>query len=491
MSEKNININDGAANDEELDFMLGRKRKQAPYSKEEKPTVMPGAASLGGGKSVGAEKSNKTAGSTRLNSTGGQGDVSFSVIKSADDAFIEADDDSDTDTDDNKEGTIAGHGRDNAASVMLGLLKGVVYISVVVVAGVCLALFVIIPIFNDIFAFDKKEAIKEISIPELATLDDVAEILYENGLISYSKIFKMYAGFIGDNGEYVAGDYTLSTTLSYRQLLTSFKPSKAAEIISITIPEGYTTDEIIDLFVENGIGTKEGFVDVINNYDWSENYNYWFVNELEENGYSDDRYYRLDGYLYPDTYYFYSNSSEVAAIAKLLDNFSVKFMDTYREYAKSIGFTTDEIVIIASMIESEAKYLAEFPLVSSVFHNRLRKSQFYPFLDSDATIMYAIMHDTGERPEKLTSTDYDSPYNTYTNIGLPPGPISNPGYNAITYALYPRNTDYYYFVANNDGYSVFSRTYAEHLAAIKAVTDGTAISTLRQGTSGGGAEDYE
>jgi UPF0755 protein len=119
------------------------------------------------------------------------------------------------------------------------------------------------------------------------------------GLISYSKIFKMYAGFIGDNGEYVAGDYTLSTTLSYRQLLTSFKPSKAAEIISITIPEGYTTDEIIDLFVENGIGTKEGFVDVINNYDWSENYNYWFVNELEENGYSDDRYYRLDGYLYP------------------------------------------------------------------------------------------------------------------------------------------------------------------------------------------------
>ena len=116
------------------------------------------------------------------------------------------------------------------------------------------------------------------------------------------------------------------------------------------------------MFVENGIGTKEGFVDVINNYDWSENYNYWFVNELEENGYSDDRYYRLDGYLYPDTYYFYSNSSEVAAIAKLLDNFSVKFMDTYREYAKSIGFTTDEIVIIASMIESEAKYLASFRL---------------------------------------------------------------------------------------------------------------------------------
>jgi UPF0755 protein len=139
----------------------------------------------------------------------------------------------------------------------------------------------------------------------------------------------------------------------------------------------------------------------------------------------------------------------VAAIAKLLDNFSVKFMDTYREYAKSIGFTTDEIVIIASMIESEAKYLAEFPLVSSVFHNRLLgRVSFTRSLIVMRTIMYAIMHDTGERPEKLTSTDYDSPYNTYTNIGLPPGPISNPGYNAITYALYPRNTDYYYFVAN-------------------------------------------
>ncbi|NLM55932.1 MAG: endolytic transglycosylase MltG [Clostridiales bacterium] len=490
MSEKNVNINDSAANDEELDFMLGRKKKRVPQS-EEKPAVMPKAAPLGGGRDVGTVKFNKVADSTMLNSTVSQGEGSLSAIKSADEALVEADDDLDADADDIKEDAGTGHERDNVASIMLGMLKGIIYIAIVVVAGVCLALFVIIPIFNDIFAFDKKEAVKEVTIPELATLDDVADILYENGLISYPKIFKMYAGFINDNGEYVAGDYTLSTTLSYRQLLASFKSSKEKEIISITIPEGYTTDEIINLFVENGIGTREGFIDVINNYDWREDYNYWFIDELEEYGYSEDRFYRLDGYLYPDTYYFYSDSSEVTAISKLLDNFSVKFTDTYREYAKSLGFTTDQIVTIASMIESEAKYLAEFPLVSSVFHNRLKKSQFYPFLESDATIMYAIMHDTGERPERLTSTEYDSPYNTYKNKGLPPGPISNPGYNALTYALYPKNTDYYYFVANNDGYSVFSKTYAEHLAAVKAVADGTAISTLRQGTEGGVVEDYE
>ncbi|HOQ13888.1 MAG TPA: endolytic transglycosylase MltG, partial [Bacillota bacterium] len=271
MSEKNVNINDSAANDEELDFMLGRKKKRVPQS-EEKPAVMPKAAPLGGGRDVGTVKFNKVADSTMLNSTVSQGEGSLSAIKSADEALVEADDDLDADADDIKEDAGTGHERDNVASIMLGMLKGIIYIAIVVVAGVCLALFVIIPIFNDIFAFDKKEAVKEVTIPELATLDDVADILYENGLISYPKIFKMYAGFINDNGEYVAGDYTLSTTLSYRQLLASFKSSKEKEIISITIPEGYTTDEIINLFVENGIGTREGFIDVINNYDWREDY---------------------------------------------------------------------------------------------------------------------------------------------------------------------------------------------------------------------------
>ena len=369
------------------------------------------------------------------------------------------------------------------SGTVVGLIKGIVYIVSVIAIGVCLALFAVIPIANDVFAFVKEEKVVDITIPELATINDVTEILHENGIISYPGIFKIYAGFTSDDGVFIAGDYSLSTALNYTQILDSFKPVKTREVTSITIPEGLTTDEIIDLFLEAGIGTKEGFVYAINEYDWSEEYNYWFIDELTERGYSEDRFYRLDGYLYPDTYYFYTDSDEVSVLSKLLDNFNSKFTDTYREYAEKHGYTVDEIMILASMVECEAKYLSEFSLISSVFHNRLENKSSYPYLESDATIMYAILHETGERPEKLTSTDYDTPYNTYDYRGLPPGPISNPGYNAITYALYPKKTNYFYFVANNDGYSVFSETFSQHNAAIKAVMDGTAISTVLQNLS--------
>lgn len=381
--------------------------------------------------------------------------------------------------------------RDHIIGAVIGAVKGIVYITAVIVIGVALAFFFVIPVGNDIFALVKEEEIIDITIPEMATLNDVAEILYDNGLISYPGIFKLYCNFTENKndefyGVYLAGDYSLSTTLNYSQLLGALKPSSEIEILSITIPEGLTTDEIIDLFVdEYGIGTHDGFIAAINDYDWSEDYDFWFVDELEETGWSEYRYYRLDGYLYPDTYYFYSDSSEVEAIAKLLANFEAKFSETYRSYVESKGMTVDEAIILASMVQAEARYLSEFSYVSSVFHNRLDNSDSYPYLESDATIMYAIAHTEGERPESLSGTEYDSPYNTYKYRGLPPGPICNPGLDAIRYAIYPRSTDYFYFVANTDGYSVFSSTLAEHEQAIENIRNGTAISTIFLGNSGG------
>ena len=121
------------------------------------------------------------------------------------------------------------------------------------------------------------------------------------------------------------------------------------------------------------------------------------------------------------------------------------------------------------MIEKEVIYADEMGNVSSVFHNRLNNPANYPYLDSDATIMYAIERDTGSRPEKLTETSYESPYNTYKNKGLPPGPISNPSMEAIRYAMYPNTTNYHYFVSGSNGRTVFSRTYPEHLDAIASI----------------------
>ncbi len=382
-------------------------------------------------------------------------------------------------------------GENHITGAIVGAVKGIIYITAVTVIGIALAIFFVIPVGNDIFALVKEPEIIDVTIPEMATLNDVADIFYESGLISYPRIFKLYCNFTENKksefyGVYLAGDYSLSTTLNYSQLLSSLKPASDVTILSITIPEGMTTDDIIDLFVEeNGIGTREGFIEAINNYDWSEDYNYWFINELTDTGWSEDRYYRLDGYLYPDTYYFYSDSTEVEAIARLLDNFEAKFTDAFRSYVAASGMTVDEMVTLASMIEGEARGRSEFGLVSSVFHNRLDHSDSYPYLESDATIMYAISHDMGSRPETLTGTEYDSPYNTYKNRGLPPGPICNPGYEALLYAIYPRSTDYYYFVANTDGYSVFSSTYSEHQQAIEDIRKGIAISTIFQGSAGG------
>ena len=376
--------------------------------------------------------------------------------------------------------------RNPMLGAVMGAVKGIIYLTAVIASGVALALFFVIPVANDVFAFVKEEEIIDVTIPEMATLNDVADIFYESGLISYPNIFKLYCNFTENEsspyyGVYLAGDYSLSTTLNYGQLLDSLKPTKDNSVVSVTIPEGLTTDEIIALFVnEYGIGTKEGFIAAINDYDWSEDYDYWFIDELNETGWSEDRYYRLDGYLFAETYFFFTDSTEVEVIARMLDNFEVKFNEDYRGYVESVGMTVDEAVTLASMIQAEAKYLSEYALVSSVFHNRLDHADSYPMLESDATIMYAIFHDTESRPEVLTSTAYDSPYNTYNNPGLPPGPICNPGYNAIIYAIYPRATNYYYFVANNDGYSVFSETLSEHQQAIQDVKNGTAVSTLFQ-----------
>ena len=229
--------------------------------------------------------------------------------------------------------------------------------------------------------------------------------------------------------------------------------------MTITIPEGYTTDDIIDLFVSKGIGTKEGFVDAIQNAEL----NYWFLEPLEDT-ISEERFYRLDGYLYPDTYYFYTTSSEVSVLKKLLNNFSKKFAEQYADRCSELGLTIDETLILASIIQCEAKYAADYEFVSAVLHNRLENSTFVRF-DCDATLQYYFRHIEGERHPELTAEDLrvDSLYNTRIgNNFFTPGPICNPSLTAIKAALYPSDRNFCYFVSKSNGYNVYSSTYAQH-----------------------------
>jgi UPF0755 protein len=356
-------------------------------------------------------------------------------------------------------------------NTIISIIKAITYIVAVIVVSVFLSVCIIL-VGNDVFAFVKDDTLVEVTIPEYATVNDIAEILHANEVIAYPGIFRFY-GYLNkvdvlpegseDSSVFVAGTYTVHPMMNYDELLEAFKKKAPSGISRITIPEGYTTDEIIDLFVSKGIGTREGYIDVINNHD----FDYWFIDALEENGVSENRYYRLDGYLFPDTYEFYNASSEVVVIGKLLKRFNQVFLDSYSQKAKELGYTVDEILIIASLIEKEAGTQADFFDVSSVFNNRLKAPANYPYLESDATVVYAIHHDTGERINP-TGEDmaYESPYNTYTNKGLPPGPIANPSASAIRAALYPSVTDYYYFYSESAHVTHYSTTYEEHMKVI-------------------------
>lgn len=348
-------------------------------------------------------------------------------------------------------------------NTIISVIKAITYMVSVVVVAVFLAVFIIL-VGNDVYAFVKDDAVIEISVPEYATLNDISELLYENGIIEYPTVFKLYANLKKDDGQFIGGAYPISPTMNYDELLMAFKPKKATGTSRITIPEGYTTDQIIDLFVSKGIGTREGYVEAINNYD----FDYWFVDELEKNGWKDGRYYRLDGYLFPDTYEFYNASTEVVVINKLLKRFNEVFIESYAIKAQELGYTVDEILTLASMVEKEGGTQADFFNISSVFNNRLKNAARYPYLECDATIVYAFEHETGEHVNPTKEhLSYQTPYNTHTNKGLPPGPISNPSASAIRAALYPADTDYYFFVSASATVTYYASTLDEHNANVQ------------------------
>ena len=351
---------------------------------------------------------------------------------------------------------------DIGGSLVISMLRAIVYIVVVSVIAVIMSV-AIINVGNDMYAFVKSDEVIDVTIPENAKREDIAEILYENGVIKYKSVFKLYGSFKHIEENFVAGDYSVTPMMNYKTLYNEFKEKPISGTSWITVPEGYTTDEIIDLMLSYGIGgSKEDYIKAIN----EDEYDYWFVNELDEGGVmsSGERFYRLDGYLFPDTYEFYNASTAHTVINKFLQRFDEVYTEVYKQRASELGLTTDQAVILASIIEKEAGHSSDFRNVSSVFHNRLNSSDTFPKFESDATVVYAIQHITGERPSEVThdTITYDSPYNTYLYDSFPPGAIANPGMNALKYAVYPADTNYYFFVSSDSGTTLFATSKWQH-----------------------------
>ena len=338
----------------------------------------------------------------------------------------------------------------------------------VFVIGVSVALStLIITAANDIFAFVKDTSEKEIVLDTTAEYREVTKKLKEEGIIDMPWLFNLYIKSNGNEDKIVGGTYTLSPSMGYRALVTEIKRAAKGQIIKFTIPEGYEIRQIIETLVNKGLGTKEKFQDVIDNYPFKHE----FLQGVELGKKN-----RLEGYLFPDTYEVYKYEGEVSVINRMLNNFKSRVLDgaNIMERAKDVDMSFEEVLILASIIEREGKDRDELKYVSSVFHNRLN-SNSYPRLQSCATIQYIL----DKRVDRISAKEIaiDNPYNTYKYKGLPPGPISNPGIESLIAAVEPAKSNYYFFVAKSDGTHIFSRTFAQHQKAIsQAITQqGTGV----------------
>lgn len=237
-----------------------------------------------------------------------------------------------------------------------------------------------------------------ITVPENATTQEVAKILKSNKIIDYPFAFNLYASFKKNKSGsaygsgYISGVYDISPDTNYDDLLDLLSErASTRKIVKLTFPEGSTVDEIIDILIKGGVkNTREEYIDVINNYD----FDYDFVRLLDESELSSERVYRLEGYLFPDTYEFYSDASPETVINKFLENFNLKFDKSFYSEAEKLGMTVDEIITIASLVEMEAGNAEDRDDIASVFHNRLNSVKNgntikYEYLQSDATTDYA------------------------------------------------------------------------------------------------------
>jgi len=293
-----------------------------------------------------------------------------------------------------------------------------------------------------------------IVIPSSTTTDGIANILYENGLIKHPLIFKYEVRKRNVDSKLKAGEYMLSTDMDLSSIINMLtKGVKDTNTVRFTIPEGYELVQMAEKLEKEGLVNKERFLELTSK---KENFQdkYDFLKLLDDNQ-------SLEGFLFPSTYEIYLGSSEEVIIEKMLDGFQKVYNKLIKDRLDGSEFTLNEIITLASIVEREAKVDSERPLISAVFHNRLKKDML---LQSCATVQYIL----GERKEVLTNEDTSipSPYNTYINKGLPPGPIAAPGEASIAATLDPADVDYLFFVlTGEDGTHTFTKTYEEHLRA--------------------------
>jgi UPF0755 protein len=300
----------------------------------------------------------------------------------------------------------------------------------------------------------------ELIIPRAADTQQIAELLKQRKIIDNTFVFTLLSKFNGFDGTYMAGTHFVTKDMSYDEIMYAL--SQKPQSVRVTFPEGLTYSEVKDRLRKAGVNFDEKVLDgMVKNPQIFLDYD--FVTQIDKNS---GRDWLLQGYLYPDTYEFDMNTDEETIIRTFLNNTEVKLSsEYYQRLASPIQdqkMTMDQIITLASIIQNEVTKAEEMRTVSGVFYNRINKEWT---LSSCATINY-LLKEHGKAVKLWLSNEdinaYDSPYNTYKYLKLPPGPICSPGEDAIRAALWPEKNQFYFFCATGDGSNVFARTAEDH-----------------------------
>ena len=333
-------------------------------------------------------------------------------------------------------------------------LRMLIFLLILIAVSVILATFLLIGA-KDIYGMYKPDNAIDVEVSRGDTTAVIADKLADQGVISLPWLFQIVARMDDADGSFKEGIHRLNSNYSYAEIILELQevPERTGTV-DIMIKEGATLLDVANLLEEKGVCKADDFISEVNRI----NYGYDFEQEIQQNSL---KFYRMEGYIFPDTYNFYPETS-AADVAKKIMERTNEIITKYSGQMSEKGMTLEETMILASLIQAEAGGTDQMEGISSVFHNRLQNPD-YPKLQSDPTILYC--ENVIKKKESVPNQQMYDAYNTYVCDGLPIGPICNPGEAAIKAALNPADTDYLYFAHNTQtGQIFYATTLQEHEA---------------------------
>lgn len=350
-----------------------------------------------------------------------------------------------------------------------GCLTRLIIALLVVILSVSLATVITTAIF-DVGGFSRNNREAEVYIPEGANTEKVASILKKEGMINSERYFCWYVRFMKLDNKWREGSFTLQADMGFPNLVNAMQAKPPRKTVMVTFPEGMTVPEMAELLEEKGVCDADSFINAVRYGDFDYDFVRDIPTEADDPMYA-NRAYRLEGYLFPDTYEFYLDSLGETVVDRMLQNFEARISKEMIAQIKDNGWTLDQAVIFASMVQAEGDTRVTMDKVSRVLHNRLDKDSGFTLLQLCSTRDYAnYLLDL--KWDSYEADTLKQAYNTYYREGFPVGAICNPGLDAFNAVLYPSVDEnimkcYYFATDYKTGITYFSKTAKEHAAVIK------------------------